>query len=61
MGTNSKGIYLICVQVTRLFPSIKYKNKGNITGVEIQERLYDMGVSVQYNGLEERIHLIHGI
>lgn len=20
MGTNSKGIYLICVQVTRLFP-----------------------------------------
>ena len=29
--------------------------------MEIQERLYDMGVrSVQYNGLEERIHLIHG-
>ena len=37
------------------------RTKGNITGVEIQERLYDMGVrSVQYNGLEERIHLIHG-
>lgn len=29
--------------------------------MEIQERLYDMGIrSVQYNKLEERIHLIHG-
>ncbi|KOS31099.1 hypothetical protein ADK17_01465 [Bacillus anthracis] len=37
------------------------RTKGNITGVEIQERLYDMGIrSVQYNKLEERIHLIHG-
>ena len=34
------------------------RTKGNITGVEIQERLYDMGIrSVQYNKLEERIHL----
>ena len=56
-----KGIYLICVQVTRLFLLLSTRTKGNITGVEIQERLYDMGVrSVQYNGLEERIHLIHG-
>ncbi|EJV78240.1 tRNA1(Val) (adenine(37)-N6)-methyltransferase [Bacillus mycoides] len=37
------------------------RTKGKITGVEIQERLYDMGIrSVQYNNLEERIHLIHG-
>ncbi|EEM13164.1 hypothetical protein bmyco0003_310 [Bacillus pseudomycoides] len=37
------------------------RTKGNITGVEIQERLYDMGVrSIQYNKLEERIQLIHG-
>ncbi|EOV9528958.1 tRNA1(Val) (adenine(37)-N6)-methyltransferase [Bacillus cytotoxicus] len=37
------------------------RTKGKITGVEIQERLYDMGIrSVQYNRLEERIHLIHG-
>ena len=29
--------------------------------MEIQERLYDMGIrSVKYNKLEERIHLIHG-
>ena len=37
------------------------RTKGTITGVEIQERLYDMGVrSVRYNNLEGRIHLIHG-
>lgn len=37
------------------------RTKGKITGVEIQERLYDMGIrSVQYNKLEEQIHLIHG-
>jgi len=37
------------------------RTKANIYGVEIQERLYDMGKrSVQYNHLEEQISLIHG-
>jgi tRNA1(Val) A37 N6-methylase TrmN6 len=37
------------------------RTKGQITGVEIQERIYDMGRrSVQYNKLDDRIHLIHG-
>lgn len=37
------------------------RTKGNITGVEIQERIYSMGErSVRYNQLEERIHLIRG-
>lgn len=37
------------------------RTKGNITGVEIQERIYNMGTrSVQYNQLEEQIQLIHG-
>jgi tRNA1(Val) A37 N6-methylase TrmN6 len=37
------------------------RTKGNITGVEIQERLYEMAVrSIDYNGLEDRIRMIHG-
>ncbi|EIJ80105.1 methyltransferase [Bacillus methanolicus PB1] len=37
------------------------RTKGTITGVEIQERLYDMAVrSIEYNKLEHRIHMIHG-
>lgn len=37
------------------------RTKGTITGVEIQERLYDMAVrSIEYNNLEERLHMIHG-
>ncbi|WP_066321908.1 tRNA1(Val) (adenine(37)-N6)-methyltransferase [Bacillus sp. FJAT-29814] len=37
------------------------RTKGNITGVEIQERLYDMAVrSIEYNGLENRLMMIHG-
>lgn len=37
------------------------RSKGTITGVEIQERLYDMAVrSIEYNGLESRLHMIHG-
>lgn len=37
------------------------RTKGNITGVEIQDRLYDMAVrSIKYNHLEERLHMIHG-
>ncbi len=37
------------------------RTKGKITGVEIQERIYNMGArSVNYNKLENRIHLIHG-
>lgn len=37
------------------------RTRGKITGVEIQERIYNMGVrSVKYNQLESRIHLIHG-
>ncbi|MFD1708134.1 tRNA1(Val) (adenine(37)-N6)-methyltransferase [Siminovitchia sediminis] len=37
------------------------KTKASITGVEIQERLYHMAErSIQYNRLEEQIHMIHG-
>ncbi|MDQ0233369.1 tRNA1(Val) (adenine(37)-N6)-methyltransferase [Metabacillus malikii] len=37
------------------------RTKGTITGVEIQERLYDMAVrSITYNQLHNRIQLIHG-
>ncbi|MGM7724493.1 tRNA1(Val) (adenine(37)-N6)-methyltransferase [Metabacillus sp. Hm71] len=37
------------------------RTKGKITGVEIQERLYDMATrSVAYNNLEHQIHMIHG-
>jgi tRNA1(Val) A37 N6-methylase TrmN6 len=37
------------------------RTKGNITGVEIQERLFDMAVrSIEYNQLQDRLHMIHG-
>lgn len=37
------------------------RTKGSITGVEIQERLYDMAVrSIEYNKLQERLQMIHG-
>jgi tRNA1(Val) A37 N6-methylase TrmN6 len=37
------------------------RTKGKITGVEIQERLYDMACrSVDYNKLESRIQMLHG-
>ncbi|MGG3468413.1 tRNA1(Val) (adenine(37)-N6)-methyltransferase [Neobacillus pocheonensis] len=37
------------------------RTRGKITGVEIQERLYDMAVrSVEYNGLQDRLHMVHG-
>lgn len=37
------------------------RTKGKITGVEIQERLYDMAVrSIDYNHLGERLDMIHG-
>jgi tRNA1(Val) A37 N6-methylase TrmN6 len=37
------------------------RTKGNITGVEIQERLFDMACrSIEYNQLESRIKMIHG-
>ncbi|UII55994.1 tRNA1(Val) (adenine(37)-N6)-methyltransferase [Cytobacillus spongiae] len=37
------------------------RSKGTITGVEIQERLYDMAVrSIEYNELQNRLHMIHG-
>lgn len=37
------------------------RTRASITGVEIQERLYDMAVrSVRLNGLEDRIRLIQG-
>ncbi|MFB3171191.1 tRNA1(Val) (adenine(37)-N6)-methyltransferase [Neobacillus sp. 179-C4.2 HS] len=37
------------------------RTKGNIIGVEIQERLYDMAVrSIEYNNLRERLQMIHG-
>lgn len=37
------------------------RTKGQITGVEIQDRIYDMAVrSIQYNKLEDRLSVIHG-
>ncbi|MEW9052945.1 MAG: tRNA1(Val) (adenine(37)-N6)-methyltransferase [Neobacillus sp.] len=37
------------------------RTKGQITGVEIQERLYDMAVrSIEYNQLQKRLHMING-
>ena len=37
------------------------RTKGEIIGVELQERLHDMAVrSVQFNGLEEQITMIQG-
>jgi tRNA1(Val) A37 N6-methylase TrmN6 len=37
------------------------RTKGMITGVEIQERLYDMAIrSIEYNHLESRLQMIHG-
>jgi tRNA1(Val) A37 N6-methylase TrmN6 len=37
------------------------RTKGQITGVEIQERLYDMAVrSIDYNKLADRLTMVHG-
>ncbi|MBU8881432.1 tRNA1(Val) (adenine(37)-N6)-methyltransferase [Bacillus sp. FJAT-29790] len=37
------------------------RTKGSITGVEIQERLFDMAErSIEYNQLQNRLHMIHG-
>lgn len=37
------------------------RTKGQITGVEIQERLYDMAVrSIEHNQLQNRINMVHG-
>jgi tRNA1(Val) A37 N6-methylase TrmN6 len=37
------------------------RTKGKITGVEIQERLFDMAQrSIEYNRLKEQLHMIHG-
>ncbi|OLS34172.1 tRNA1(Val) (adenine(37)-N6)-methyltransferase [Bacillus sp. MRMR6] len=37
------------------------RTKGQITGVEIQERLYDMAIrSIEYNQLQNRLHMING-
>ncbi|WP_062350058.1 tRNA1(Val) (adenine(37)-N6)-methyltransferase [Bacillus kwashiorkori] len=37
------------------------RSKAKIFGVEIQERLYDMGKrSIEYNELQEQIELVHG-
>lgn len=37
------------------------RTKGQITGVEIQERLYDMAIrSLEYNKLHNRIKMVHG-
>jgi len=45
--------------VIPLFLSVR--TKGNITGIEIQDRLFDMAVrSIEYNKLEGRIKMIHG-
>ncbi|MEK3888919.1 tRNA1(Val) (adenine(37)-N6)-methyltransferase [Bacillus sp. FSL K6-3431] len=40
---------------------ISNRTNANITGVEIQERLYGMAVrSISYNNLEARLNMIHG-
>jgi tRNA1(Val) A37 N6-methylase TrmN6 len=40
---------------------LSMRTKGKIIGIEIQERLCDMAKrSVQYNGLEKQIEIIHG-
>ncbi len=40
---------------------LSLRTKGAIIGVEIQERLYDMAIrSIEFNGLSERIHMVHG-
>lgn len=45
--------------VIPLFLSLR--TKGMITGVEIQERLFNMAIrSIQLNGLSDRLHMIHG-
>lgn len=45
--------------VIPLFLSLR--TKGQITGVEIQERLFDMATrSIEWNGLSDRLHMIHG-
>ncbi len=45
--------------VIPLFLSLR--TKGSITGIEIQERLFNMAVrSIEYNGLGNRLHMIHG-
>ncbi|MBS4193443.1 tRNA1(Val) (adenine(37)-N6)-methyltransferase [Bacillus sp. FJAT-49705] len=45
--------------VIPLFLSVR--TKGTITGVEIQERLFDMAKrSIEYNQLEHRLHMVHG-
>jgi len=45
--------------VIPLFLSLR--TKGSITGVEIQERLFDMAIrSIEYNGLNDRLHMIYG-
>ena len=37
------------------------RTNATITGIEIQERLYDMAVrSIDYNDLSSRLHMIHG-
>jgi tRNA1(Val) A37 N6-methylase TrmN6 len=37
------------------------RSKGTITGVEIQERIYQMAKrTVEYNNLEQQINLVHG-
>ncbi|MCP3032103.1 tRNA1(Val) (adenine(37)-N6)-methyltransferase [Halobacillus sp. A1] len=37
------------------------RSKVDITGVEIQERLYDMALrNIELNNLHERLHMVHG-
>src|SRR4051812_34474254 len=44
--------------VIPLFLSLR--TKGQITGVEIQERLFNMAIrSIELNGLSDRLHMIH--
>lgn len=58
----SKGTIIDLCTGNAIIPLLlSTRTKANILGVEIQERLYDMGKrSVEYNRLENQISLIHG-
>lgn len=58
----SKGNVLdLCTGNSVIPLLLSTRTKATITGVEIQERLYSMGVrSIAYNKLQDQINLVHG-
>ncbi|MGM9987023.1 MAG: tRNA1(Val) (adenine(37)-N6)-methyltransferase [Bacillaceae bacterium] len=58
----SKGNVLdLCTGNSVIPLLLSTRTKAKITGVEIQERLYSMGVrSIEYNALGEQISVVHG-